>query len=168
MKNLFSLFALGLILFSCQTAPKQYFANSPEIEMIKKANAAYVSGDWNAMRSVYADTAKIYHNTWDAEVALNVDDFIKGMQTTAANYNTYKLSDDAVYEMIVTDEGQKWVHNWFLWSGTHKNGVEVKIPVNISFLIVDNKVAMQVNMFNALPGYLAENPASIVSAETEK
>lgn len=166
MKNLACALIVAVILFSCQTAPKQYFSASPEIELIKKTNAAYVSGDFKTMRTAYVDTAKVYDNTWDPEKALTPDGFLTALQTNLEKYSEYKIGDDAIYEMIINDEGQKWVHNWFLWSGKHENGTVVEMPIHISFLMVDNKVAFQANMYNMVPAYLANQPQPLAQVET--
>jgi hypothetical protein len=164
MKKLIVILASAAFVFSCQTKPQQFFTASPEIELIKKANAAYEAGDWKTMRAIYSDTAKVYNNTWDMASVSSPDDFLNGLRATLEKYNEYDLSDDAVYEMIVTDQGQKWVHNWFVWKGKTKNGLEVQMPINLSFLIVDGKVVLQSNIYNVLPAYLAEHPMPVADA----
>lgn len=168
MKKPMLLLVAVTLLLSCKPNSKQHFTSSPEIDLIKKSNAAYVSGDWETMRTAYADTAKIFGNTWHTEEGINADDFIKDLRTNAANYSQYKISGDAIYEMVTTDQGQKWVYNWFQWSGTHKNGTEVKMPIHIAFLIVNGKVVFQAHYFNQLPAFLAENPLPVVNAEVVK
>jgi hypothetical protein len=169
MKKLLLFFMVAGMLAACQQEkPGQYFASSPEIDLVKKANADYVAGNWDVMKSAYADTAKVYDNVWDRSQQVTADDFLKSLKGRAEKYSEYKISDDAIYEMIVTDKGEKWVHNWFLWTGKHKNGKEVEIPIHISFLVVDNKIAFQVNMYNVLPAYLAENPPPLADAGTAK
>jgi hypothetical protein len=168
MKKLLLLFTAAVLLLSCQTKPQQYFTSCSEIDIVKTTNAAYNAGDWKKMRASFADTAKILNNTWTMAEGMSADDFIKALETGAGNYSSYKIADDAIYEMVVNDAGEKWVHNWFLWSGIHKNGKDVKMPIHLSFRMVDNKIAFQVCMFNALPGYLAAHPEPIAVAETTK
>ena len=166
MKKLMIFLFGNVLLFSCQTRPQQYFTTCPEIDVIKNTNAAYVEGDWKAMRAAYADTAKIYDNTWDADQFTTADDFVRGLETSVKDYSEYAIGEDAVFEMIVTDKAEKWVHNWFLWKGTHNNGKEVEIPIHLSFKMVDNKVALQVNMYNVLPFYLAAQPMPVAGVPT--
>lgn len=156
MKKL-SFFALGLLaLAACQE--KQYFKESPEIDLVKKGIAAYFSGDWDTFRAGYADTAKIAVNVWDEDNWVGPDAYIEGLKSNLTNYAEYKIGG-SVYEMIVTDEGDKWVHAWFLHSGKTNGGKDATTPVNVSFFVKDNKIAMQIDIFNALPGYLARQPA---------
>jgi hypothetical protein len=164
MKKLVLILASALLLMACQPKPQQYFTSSPEIDMVKKANAAYVANDWKTMRAIYSDNARIYDNTWDSLKAITPDAFITALQTSLENYSEHSLGDDAVYEMIVTDEGEKWVHNWFLWKGKHNNGKTVEMPIHLSFRIVDSKVAFQVNMYNVLPAFLAGQAMPVAAA----
>lgn len=140
---------------ACQK--KQYFTSSPEIDMVKKGNEAYFKGDWETLRSNYANDAIIYDNHWDSTKTLTPDQIIEQFKKGLANFTEYRMGDN-VNEMIVTDTGEKWVHSWFIWIGKTKEGKEASTPVNVSFLVKDNKIAMQVNIFNALPGYLASLP----------
>lgn len=163
-KILISAFAL-LALAACQK--KQWFASCPEIDLVKKGNAAYFSGDWTTFRGVYADTCKIYDNVWDAKKAVSPDDFTKGVQTTLANFSEYKMGISN-YEMVVADNGEKWVHNWFVWQGKHKNGQAIEIPIHITFRVIDDKVVLQANFYNFLPAYLANNPPAPVDTVKRK
>jgi hypothetical protein len=168
MKKPMLLLAAVTLLVSCQPDSKQHFTSSPEIDLIKKSNAAYVAGNWKTMRTVYADTAKVFGNTWHKNQGITAGEFIKQLEANAANYSDYKISEDAIYEMVITDTGEKWVYNWFQWSGTHKNGTKVKMPIHIAFLIVNGKVAFQAHYFDQLPAFLAENPLPVVKAELVK
>lgn len=167
MKTLTLFFVCTLFLFSCQTKPQQYFSSCPEIDMIRNGNAAYVAGDWKALRAIYADTAKILNNTWMND-ATAPDEFVAQLQGVVGNYSEYGIGGDAVYEMIVTDKGEKWVHNWLLWKGKHKNGTEVQFPIHLSFRIAEGKVVTQVNMYDRLPAYLASHPVTVADAATPK
>lgn len=133
--------------------------------MIRNGNAAYVAGDWKGLRAIYADTAKILNNTW-MKNATPPDEFVAQLHGVVDNYSEYGIGEDAVYEMVVTDKGEKWVHNWFLWKGKHNNGTEVQFPISLSFRIVGGKVVTQVNMFDRLPGYLATHPVAVADAAT--
>lgn len=159
MKKVILFFIPVLLLLACQTesVKQQYFTSSPEIDLVRKGNAAYAAGNWQELRSMYADTAKVYDNVWEDSLALSPDNFISALQTSVENYTEYTIADNAIYEMVINDEGQTWVHNWFLWKGKHKNGMDVSIPIHLSFQVVDDKVAFQANMYNTLPAYLADN-----------
>ena len=152
MKNPILLLSVLFLVAAC--GQKQYFTSSPEIDLVKKANEAYFTGDWQSLRSMYADTAKFWFNTWmGGEVG--PDRYIEMLKSGVTDLMEYKMSDDAIYEMVITDKGEHWVHNWFLYSTKHKNGKEIGVPVHLSTMIVDGKVCYQVLIGNALPGYLA-------------
>ena len=158
MKKFILLSAAILTMTSCQQPPKQYSEAGPEIDMIKKGNKAYVDRDWATLRSLYADTAKVADNVWTPDKFITVDQFIDAIKKDAENFSEVKLSDDGVYNMIVSDKGEKWVLNWINWTGKMKNGKEVSAPIHLAFRIAGDKVAFQVNFYNQLPGYLAMQP----------
>lgn len=87
-----------------QPAPKQYFETSPEIDLVKKGNQAYLDKDWTTLRSLYADTAKIADNTWGEDKYITPDQFIQRISQGADNLTDIKLSSDAIFNMIVTDK----------------------------------------------------------------
>ena len=148
-----------LILAACQK--KQYFSSSPEIDQIKKGNEAYFKGDWATLRSLYADTAQIWVNTWhENSKGQTPDEYIEGLKGGLANMSNYKEGNPTIYEMVVTDDGTKWVHCWMHWTGSTKGGKEVKSVVHATFSIKDNKVIYQGNIYDSLPGYLAMQPDS--------
>jgi hypothetical protein len=149
-----TLFAM-VMLAACQQSPRQYFTSSPEIDLVRKGNAAYLAGDWETFRSCYGDTARIWDNSWDPTKGITPDQYIESMKASLANLSSYSIGDDAIYEMVVTDNGQHWVRNWFEWKGVTKTGMEVTAPVNVSFLVENGKVQWQVDIYNALPLYLA-------------
>jgi hypothetical protein len=66
--------------------------------------------------------------------------------------------NNSVYEMIVTDDGDKWVHRWGVWEGKMANGKASSWTSNVSFLVSDGKIRIGAYVFNALPNYLASQP----------
>jgi hypothetical protein len=158
MKNAF-LLSFGLALAACQQAPKQYFEASPEIDMAKKATQAYVSADWETLRSLFADTAKIAGNVWEPEKFISVDQWIEGFKADRLNFPEVSIGDDAVYNMIVSDEGHTYVLCWLNWTGKSKDGKEVSTPIHLFFQVDGGKFAWHGAIFNELPGYLALQPA---------
>lgn len=160
MKTLPALFVIAAAFFACQQ--KQYFVEAPEIDLIKKCNDTYVNGDWAALRAFYHDTATIYVNTW-SRGKLTPDEVIGQFRNDVANYSAYGLAEDGIYEMVVTPDGQHWVHNWTEWKGTHKNGKEVRSVVNISWRVENNKVVFAGFIFDRLPGHLAAQMDSVAS-----
>jgi hypothetical protein len=160
MKKL-SLFCAGLsLLVACQQAPQQYFESGPEIDMAKKSVQAYLDADWETMRSLFADTAKIAGNAWNPEDFVNVDQWIEGFKTERLDFPEVSIGDDAIYNMIVTNDGDKYVLAWLNWTGKSKDRKEVSSPVHLFFQCKGGKFAFHGGIFNALPGYLALQPDS--------
>lgn len=156
MKKLVYLISLALLIISCQSE-KQYVRDSPEIDLAKKGNEAYVKKDWTTIRSLFADSAKILLNSWWGE-EITPEEYISILQQSASNYSEYSFSDDSFYEMITNDDGDKWVHAWLLWSGTNNNGTQVKTVVNLGWLVENDKVITMSVLYDALPLYQAANP----------
>ena len=159
MKNLLFLIILAGVITSCQK--KQLFSASPEIDIIKKGNEAYVKGDWTTLRSLYADTAHIWVNSWFGP-ELTPDKFIEIEKAGAADFTDVKLStDNAIYEMVVTDDGDHWVHYWAGWSGkAAKTGKEAKSAVHIAAQVEHGKVVNFLVVIDSLPAFLASQPDS--------
>ena len=148
--------ALAAVIAACQQGKKQYFTDGPEIDLVKKLDQSFASADWVSFRGSYADTAKIWFNTWgDQDAALSADSLVARYQKTRVNYNEIKLGDPVIYEMVETDNGQRWVHRWGRWDVKHKNGKNISWPSHGAFLVSDGKIRAAGYIYNALPGYLA-------------
>jgi len=159
MRKLIYFISIVVILFSCRA--KQYFNSSPEIDLIKKANEAYFKGDWETYKTVFSDKARVWFNAPRLKKnVLTKDQLIDTLKAGLLNYTEYKEGKnpdyvDPLYEMIIDNEGGKWVHCWLTWIGRANNGTEVITPVLLSSHIKDNKVEIHFINFDALPGYLA-------------
>jgi hypothetical protein len=153
------IFFLTVVCFiACQQPEKQYFESSPEIDNVKKSIQAFLNQDWAAFRSIYADSAKVAANTSDEGKYLNNDQHIEEEKALFLNFTDMKI-EDAVYSMIITDKGEKWVLLWFDFSAKTKGGVEVNVTGHEKFLFVDGKVVFQKNFYDNLPIYLSMQPA---------
>lgn len=161
MKYLPILLLLAVSFTACQQK-KQFFSSSPEIDMIKKLDQSFASADWTSYRSSYADTAQIWFNSWGDGTGISADSLVANLRAARANYTDVKLNDMAVYEMIETDGGDRWVHRWGRWDVQHKNGKAVSWPSHAAFLVSDGKIRGAGYIFNALPGYLANQDTSAV------
>jgi hypothetical protein len=157
MKKLI-LAAAGLLLLACQQPAKQYFESSGEIDMVKKGNQAYVDRDWATLRAMYADTARIANNAWTPDKFDTPDQFIANLKMSVENMTEVKISEDAIYNMIVTDKGEKYVLNWFNWTARTTDGREVMTPVHLVFQIAGGKVVFMAAIYDNLPSYLAAQP----------
>ena len=155
MKALLSVLLL-LLIVSCQSE-KSYYTDSPEINLAKKGNEAYQNQDWETLRSVFADSASVIVNGWWGE-EITSDEYISLLQESTSNLIEYSFSDDSFYEMIVNDDGDKWVHAWSLWTGTFNNGNSAKTVVNLGWLFENDKVKVMTVIYNSLPLSEAANP----------
>jgi len=158
MKKLLSLVLIFLII-SCNE--KQFFIESSEIDIVKKANEAYFKGDWKTFKSVFDDNARIWVNAPRLKkTRITPDQLIDSLRSGLTKYTEYKSGanpdyEDPGYGMIVDDEGGKWVHSWITWLGKTKNGKEIITPVFLVSHFKENKIVIQFIYYNALPGYLA-------------
>lgn len=161
MKNyLISFFILVLIgSYSCQEQqiPKQYFEASTEIEVVKKLTEAFLNQDWETYRSCYSDTAKIWENTWYlTDQYMGIDESIESMKVFVSSLVNQSF-EEATLEMIITNKGEKWVYFWANWKGKlTEDGDEIVVPIHHAILFVDAKIVSELNFFDSLPIYLAQ------------
>ena len=144
------LLLLGLILvltLSCQNAEQRYFTSSPEIDSLKELVSYYENGNWEKWMTHYADTAKIYHNTTDGVSASETQQSLKEI---LSNVSSYKFDEKPIfYEMIIDDEGEKWVYFWANWRGTlAANNQELVIPVHLAVNMVDGLIAEEYGYYD--------------------
>ena len=170
MKKLF-LLGLAVILFTAcqQSTTTNYTRNSPEIDAVKAAIKDYEDGNWEAWMSHYADTAKIYHNTWKEEAGATPQETADGLKVILTNVSSYGFEVDEEnelpwYEMVVNDNGNTWVSFWGNWKGTMAaNNKELEIPVHLSIRFVDGKIVREEAYYN-----LAEFNAALAEIEAAK
>lgn len=124
----------------CTQAPKnQLIVSGPEVDNIQKAIDAYVAGDWATFRANYADTAVSTHN----KVRMDMDSLMRFHQNARKSYDKVEFETIAK-EMVKTEDGSQWTHYWGTWKGTIKGtGQTVEIPIHISGLLVQGKVAAE-------------------------
>lgn len=151
MKKVCVFLLLAFAFTACQK--KQYFTESPEIELVKKGADSYLKADWAALSSLYADTAKVIMNSWTK--TMTVAEFIEAEKQGVANYTSYKIEDGAIYESVITDKGESWVHTWLGHTATLKNGKTVTGVVHIATQVLNGKVVFQVFVFDNLQTHLA-------------
>lgn len=157
MKRLVVIFFALLLLASCKQQPKQWFNAGAEIDLAKQIDGAFAAGDWTTFRAAFADTAKTWVNTTWSQPGISADSLTAGFKSARDGMSEAKLSN-SIYEMIVTDEGDHWVHRWGVWEGKLANGKSATWTSNANFLVSDGKVRMAAYVYNALPGYLANQP----------
>lgn len=140
----------GLIIASCQApAEKQYFSESPEIDLGKKVVEAYLVGNWEAYSEFYSDTARIYRNVnWQTNDGFTLEEYIEDLKTTLEPISEYRM-DEQVWHMMVTDDGERLVMFAFVWIGQNDaTNKEYEIPVFVGMRVVDNEIVVQVEFYN--------------------
>jgi ketosteroid isomerase-like protein len=140
MKKLL-LITLAVIFFvACQEKqPQRYFADSAETETLKSGIKAYETGDWEAWKSHFSDTAKIYVNSIKP---MSVDDRGNDLKESTSAMSSYGFNHDKEYvEMVLDKEDETWVYYWAAHKGTFAaSGKEVIIPVHLAVQFVDGKI----------------------------
>lgn len=157
--QIFLLLALGIFLLSaCQETQnsKQYFEECAEIDLTKKLIDAYHEQDWATFRSCYSDTARIWKNVWyTSDPGVTIDESITEIKENAANIFYYKY-EETVWEMIIDNEGNKWVHLWGKWVAKFTSESDkIVIPAHIAFGVVGDKVVYEAGFWDNLPLFLA-------------
>ena len=143
---------LGIILMffvACQEKQSErYTQNSPEIDSVKAAIAAYEAADWDKYVSLYADTAKIYHNTKDKPVSPTQS--AERFKESTSGYSSYSfVKDEGDMEMVVTDVGETWVNYWGIWEGTMSaNDQKFVMPVHLTLQFKDGKIVKEYGYYN--------------------
>lgn len=140
MKKLF-LFALAVVLFTaCQEKQEQrYFAESPEIDVLKAGIAAYESGDWDTWRGHFADTAKIYVNSKEP---MTLDARVNNLKEMSGAFSSYGFDKKEEFiEMVIDMKKEKWVYYWSQHNAViAANKKELSIPVHLAVHFADGKI----------------------------
>ena len=157
MKKIIIISLAAVLISSCQQ--KQAFTECAEIDLVKKANEAYLKGDWQNLRTFYADTAIIYVNTW-ARNRLTPDELIEQFKSSLADMQEYKISDQ-ISQMVVTEKGEHNVNQWFEWTGKHKNGKEIRSVIGLSCQVENNEIVFFGLIYDTLPFYQAAQADSV-------
>ena len=168
MKKLVLLVVSLALFMACKdNAPPRYASASPEIDVVKALIKDYEDGNWEGWMAHYADTAKLYHNSRDASTAAQIRDGLSGL---LANVSSYGFADDDTFlEMVVDDDGEKWVNFWGDWEGTlSANEKKMSIPVHLTLQFVDGKIVEE-HAYYDLSKYMAEmNAIKEASMESEE
>mgnify|MGYP001814581812 CR=1 FL=1 len=97
----FIYYVLALVLVtSCAQSEQRYFAESDEINTLKSGIDAYESGNWEAWKSNFADTAKIYVNTKDG---MSLSDRMTNLKATAGAFSEYGFDRENEFIEMVLD-----------------------------------------------------------------
>jgi len=141
MRKILFLASLVMLLISCQNnQPERFKTASTEIDLLKKGLSDYENANWVEWSKQYADSAKIFQNTWlegvsPEEVKVRHEELI-------SNLSSYSFDKkDMTMEQIIDDRGRTWVNFWGIWKGTLKaNSKEIFIPVHLTIQFKNGKV----------------------------
>jgi ketosteroid isomerase-like protein len=151
MKKVIYLLSAVVLFTACSTKePVRYFSASSEIEITKSTLKHYVAGNWEALKSVYADTAKVMNNVPDRK-GISVDSAISDFMQEHELFSSISyVAEEDFFEMVVTDEGETWVNYWGLWKGTLiATGEEFEIPVHITQRFENQKIVREHGYWNS-------------------
>ncbi len=137
---------IAFLMWSCKTETR-YTTASAEIDHVKALIADYDAGRWDAWKGHYADTAKIYHNSTESSSA---EDVSKVLARNLEAMSSYGFQDkDRFFEMVIDDEGDKWVNFWGTWEGTiAENNQKLEIPVHITVQFTGEKIVEEHAFYN--------------------
>ena len=130
-----------MLLISCQNNQTERFKTaSTEIDMLKKGLSDYENANWPEWSKQYADSAKIFQNTWLEGVS--PEEVRNRHQELISNLSSYSFDKkDITMEQIIDDRGRTWVNFWGIWKGTLKaNSKEIIIPVHLTIQFKNGKV----------------------------
>ena len=169
MKKLFLLGFVLILFMACQEQkPQRYFADSPEIQTLKSGIAAYESGDWEAWKSHFADTAKIFANSIKP---VGIEERANGLKGMASALSSYGFNHDKEYiEMVLDKDDETWVYYWAAHKATFAaSGNELIIPVHLAVQFVNGKIVEEHIYFDAtsMNAEFAAMAATEVSEEAE-
>lgn len=139
MKTMILLAAVSVIVACQPTSPDQYLTDSEEIQLAKNLVNSYELGDWDQWVQIYADSARIFHNSM---TPVTKDELRDGFVAGLASYSDYGFKGNPYfYEMIIDDKGEKWVYFWGTWSGTFKESDEtIYVPVHLALNFENGKI----------------------------
>ena len=148
MKKLLLLGLTVIAMTACKQEEQRYFSDSAEIETLKSGINAYESGDWEAWRSHFADTAKVYVNSTEA---MSVDERLANMKDMTDAMTSYGFDhDDEFIEMVKDKKNETWVYYWATHTGTFsESGNELTIPVHLAVRFIDGKIVAEHIYFDA-------------------
>ena len=164
MKNLIAILITVILFTACQQQPVRFTTSSAEINAYKKGISAYESADWDTWQGMFADTAKVYYNTW-AESS-TAKETMQGHIAMIETLSSYEFDKDKMFiEQVIDDDGKTWVNFWGLWRGTMKaNGKTLEIPVHLSTQFVDGKIVEEYGFWD-MSSYVLELQALEAAAK---
>ncbi len=152
MKNILILVLMLVSMPSCQVDKNErYSRDCAEIDLLKKGIEHYEKGEWDKWTEQYADSAKIYQNTWFIWSSPEVTkEKHKSLISKLSAYGFER--ENLSMERIIDDRGRTWVNSWALWRGTLKvNNKVIEIPVHLTIQFVDGKIIEEWGFWDTAP-----------------
>lgn len=168
-KLIIAVLFMGLIA-SCNDASKKnenlrYTQDSEEINTFKAAISDYEKGDWESLKSHYADTAQIFHNSPDGQ---DLNSIINTQKESLSGLSNYGFNhDDEDFEMVLTDDDHTWVNYWGEWKGTISgSNKEVIIPVHLTARFEDGKIVREYGYWDNSAMMMAMQESDTTATDT--
>ncbi|MEL4456235.1 nuclear transport factor 2 family protein [Lutimonas vermicola] len=160
------LFALLLFIVpSCQNkSPERFKTASAEIDLLKKGLTDYENANWEEWFKQYADSAKIFQNTWSQFES--PEGVMKRHQELITKLLSYSFDkENLFFEQVIDDKGRTWVNFWGLWTGKLKaNEKIIEIPVHLNFQFINGKIVKEYGYWDTIQLYEELKKAEFVSS----
>ncbi len=102
----------------------------PDVDLIKKSITSFANGDWTTLASLFADSAKSFHNVWaatnDTSVGTRIPQIIEAFKKQRALIDGNITLGGTIYEVVTMPDGNKYGHLWAELSWKSKKGVAGK------------------------------------------
>lgn len=160
-----------MIVFNgCQKKETQrYFNDSPEIQTTKKVIEYYATYNYDGLKEIYSDSAKIYDNSVDP---ISLAQMIHDIKANEDLIESAKVRDSSEYEMVITNDGETWVNSWYTVIFKFKDlDKDMSLPCHSTFQYKDGKIVKEYSYYNIHPIYQEfekmNNPSVLDTLTTE-
>ncbi|MGI9546295.1 MAG: nuclear transport factor 2 family protein [Flavobacteriaceae bacterium] len=168
MKRLILVVSVMTLIVACKQGPDRWTEKSAEIDVVKALVKDYEAGSWDAWTGHYADTAKMYHNSTEPSTVSETLEGLKGYLETTSEYGF--SDEDIYYEMIIDNQGERWVNFWGTWEGNiGALNRDLQIPVHLTLQFVDGKIVEEHGYYNMVEYVMVMNEiAAMADAENSE
>jgi ketosteroid isomerase-like protein len=139
----------SLLTVKAQKENGTVYSEHDAINKIKAMWASFVKGDKETFVSFFADTIWVGSN---GDYEKKPQKYMGGFVDWWKNFDNFDIQDDkpAFPDAIKYKNGDVWVQDWLLWTGTHRaTGIKIKLHVhNLYRFNKDGKIAIANEYFN--------------------
>jgi hypothetical protein len=165
MKTSLLCIAIAILIAGCSappTSPKDLvIVEGPGVDSVKMFFNNYAAGNWSNLRSIYQDTASIYHNGAEK---MSADSVVSFHTSRRQLYDKVEANIIHAQETKYAD-GSKWRNAWGELNLTIKGSGEViKLPIHMAWLMAGNKVGLEMAYYDRLAIYQAVTRANEAAA----